>query len=59
MKLGGIHTPRLVRSTDLAVELWDPVPLGLVEAHGGPHALVATVIATCPTWNKEREEVGA
>lgn len=51
MKLGVIHILASVRSTNLAVELWDPVALCLVKAHGGPHALIATVIATCPTWN--------
>lgn len=40
--------------TNLAMELRDTVPLGLVETHRGPHALIATVIATCPTWNKRK-----
>lgn len=51
IKLGGIHTQTPIRSTNLAVELWDPVPLGLVKPHRGPHALIATVITTCPTWS--------
>ena len=33
------------------MELWDSVPLGLVKAHRGPHALIATVITTRPTWD--------
>ncbi len=51
MKLGAIHALASVGGADLAVELWDPVPLGLVKAHGGPHALIATVITTRPTWS--------
>ena len=48
-----------VRNTNLAMKLWDPVPLSLVKPHGGPHALIATVIATCPTWSTgtQREEL--
>lgn len=32
------------------MELWDSEPLSLVKAHGGPHALIAAVIAARPTW---------
>lgn len=38
------------RSSNLAVKLGHPVALGLVKPHGGPHALIATVIAASPTW---------
>lgn len=43
-----------VMNTNLAMELRDPVALGLVKAHRGPHALVATVVTACPTCKGEK-----
>lgn len=37
------------------MKLGHPVPLSLVKAHGGPHALIATVIAARPPWNTDTE----
>jgi len=37
--------------TNLAVELRDSVPFSLVKVHSGPHAMIATVVTTCPTWD--------
>lgn len=38
------------------MELWHPVAFGLVEPHSGPHALIATVIPTRPSWSTGEEE---
>lgn len=45
------HTYKSVVSagTNLAMELRHPVALSLVETHGGPHAVVTTVITACPS----------
>lgn len=45
------------KRTNLAVKLGYPVPLGLVQSHGGPHALIAAVIAASPAWKRERSKV--
>lgn len=37
------------------MELRHPVALSLVETHGGPHTLVATVITARPSWKHRKQ----